>query len=122
MTSSQYMAASRAAVFEELVKIGEAASSSEKAKSKSRWGRDVALGILGAAGGAGLGHAAGMLLTNKIAPGFFRAGNPSQKYINAAKITLPVLGGLGFILADRYRQKLDEKYRGRPVKKKPNEQ
>jgi len=91
---------SRAALFDELVKIGENAVKKEEKDTRSRsLGPALKAMAVGAAGGAvgyGLAHAVG----SKI----------NFRHPTTTKIIVPILVGTATMLAERYRQKMNEQY------------
>ncbi len=102
------MAISHAALLDELVKIAEEAP-------PKREGMGRALRAMGtAAAGGALGYGAAELAARKM--NFF---NPStattpdmaSSRLRMARIILPILSGASVMLADRYRQRLNEEYR-----------
>jgi hypothetical protein len=96
--------------FSELVKIGEDAEKKLKEPAKKSWwkgvGRDVLLG------GVGVGTGYGISRALEYAVPALRQPAPSRA--KAMKYILPILGGAGFILADRYRRLMDESHKQAP--------
>lgn len=100
------------ALLDELVKIGETATPpAEKLTNKQR-----VLRALGTAGAGALGVGGGLLAGHFITkhPIFHptaaehAAGVLTPGRALAVKAILPILGGAAFMLADRYRKKMDE--------------
>ena len=108
------MSISRAALFDELVKIGEASVSptpgARQEEPKKGPGHAVKA-ILAAGAGSALGYGAAELLARKL-PYFQTPGSPEvlAKRVRAAKIILPILSGGAVILADRYRNAMERQY------------
>lgn len=98
---------SRAALFDELVKIGEAQDLKTKAKNDPTLGRPLRAMLVGA-GGLAIGGAAFQALRGHTP--FFN--NITPENLRRAKVILPILGGTSAMLADRYRSLMDEKYKG----------
>jgi hypothetical protein len=102
-------AISRVALFDELVKIGEAAE--DKHKELKNALKHIAAGTAG----IGLGTAAGYGVT-ELAPRFFKAKKPvypkGSLPHKAITLGLPIATGLGATLWSRYRQKMNERMRG----------
>lgn len=97
----------REALLDELVKIAEE-------PKKSGFGQ--ALRAMGtAAVGGSVGYGAAELLARKMK--FFKEPTPGRA--NAARIILPILSGAAVMLADRYRQRLNEEYSKTPGYKSP---
>jgi len=94
------------ALFDELEKIGNEAVKTEEKDTRSRSIlpalRAMAVGAGGGAIGFGLAELAGHYL------GFFN--NPHPGNINKAKMLFTILGGASTMLADRYRQRMNEEY------------
>ena len=103
---------SRDALFDELAKIAE-----ETSKKPSSVGRVIRSALVAATGGAlgyGLSEVAGRNLS------FFRAPPPGlssqdaskllNRRLSTARFILPILSGTAVMLADRYRQKLNDQY------------
>lgn len=114
MTSRTFLPHSgicREALLDELVKIAEAPPEQPKK------GVTHALRTMGiAASGGALGYGAAELLGRKMK--FFQ--QPNEQRARLAKIILPILSGASVMLADRYRQRLNEEYsktRGYEAKK-----
>lgn len=101
------MAISHAALLDELVKIAE------ETPPKKGVGRALrAMGVAG--GGAALGYGAAELAARKMK--FFNPATAStpemaNSRVRLARIILPILSGASVMLADRYRQRLNEEYR-----------
>lgn len=90
----------RAALMDELVKIGE-----ESKKPAGGWksvGKSIAVG----AGGTALGYGAARALEHA----FPSLRVPTKTSVSTARILLPLLGGASLVLADRYRRLMDESY------------
>ncbi len=105
---------SRAALFDELVKIGEASAPpiQQPQESTPKKGPGHAVkAILTAGAGSALGYGAAELLARKL-PYFQAPGSPEvlAKRVRAAKIILPILSGGAVILADRYRHAMERQY------------
>lgn len=106
------MAISHAALLDELVKIAEETSPPKKE------GLGRALRAMGtAAAGGAIGYGGAELLARKSR--FFHPPpalmTEAQKHtfdnrVRAARIILPILSGAAVMLADRYRQRLNEEY------------
>jgi hypothetical protein len=99
-TSSPYTDTLHAALLDELVKIAEHAPPKKEGVGKAFRAMGTA-----AAGGA-VGFGAAELLARKMK--FFSEHTPARA--QAARIILPILSGASVMLADRYRQKLNEEY------------
>jgi hypothetical protein len=84
------------ALFDELVKIAEEKKPSHALRTMA----------VGAAGGA-VGYGAAELLARNLK--FFK--EPTPRKATAAKVILPILSGVSVMLADRYRQKMNEEYK-----------
>lgn len=115
MTSTPFFqrtAIDPAALFDELVKIGAAAKKNGE-PPKRHWAVDVGTGILGASAGMAAGYGLSELLV-KAFPNVYNPAKITPGKAMAAKITLPILGVAGAILANKYRQKLDERYSRAP--------
>ena len=97
------------AMLDELVKISE-----ETAPKKEGLGRALRAIGTAAAGGA-LGFGAAELLARKVKffdPSTVTSPAQAQSRVRAARIILPILSGTAVMLADRYRQHLNQEYRG----------
>lgn len=96
---------SRSALFDELAKIAE-----EKSQPGGVSKALQAMGV-GALGGAA-GYGGAELLARKLR--YFNSPPSSpevlDKRVRAARIILPILSGAAVMLADRYRQKMNEQY------------
>lgn len=95
----------RVALFDELVKIANTESTAPEEKSKGSLGTALRAMGVGAAGGAigyGLAELAGRNMK------FLQ--QPNTDGLRAAKIILPILSGSAVMMADRYRQKMNEEY------------
>lgn len=88
-----------AALLDELVKIAEAEQPKKSIGHSLR-----AMGV--AAAGGAVGYGAAELLARKMR--FFQ--QPNEQRARIAKIILPILSGTSVMLADRYRQRLNEEY------------
>lgn len=100
-TSWLFTRASRAGLFDELVKIGEAEDRRERFARATR-----AIGAGAAGTGAGLLAAYGL---ERAAPRFFHAKPPITKgRLRAVQISLPILTGVGAMLGDSYRKRMDD--------------
>ena len=101
-TSWLYMATARAALFDELVKIGEAAPQDPPRQPTSPpWKR-----ILGTSAAIGLGTMTGDYVAGKTLPHLARWMPPPNtpqgaSARKAVKIILPILGGAAFYMNDR---------------------
>lgn len=108
MTSWLASDAAPAALLDELVKIGEAAE--EKSQRRDRLIRAMkAVGL--SAGGAAVGIGAAEALRGIPSPisRFLNANKPvSRGALLAARIGLPILGGLAITLGARHKKKLDD--------------
>lgn len=94
------MAISREALLDELVKIAENTPPKKEGVGK-------ALRAMGtAAAGGAVGYGAAELLARKMK--FFK--EPTENRARAARIILPILSGAAVMLADRYRQRLNDEY------------
>jgi hypothetical protein len=97
---------SRTALLDELVKIGEESIKKEEKKDTRRRSIGPALRAMAVgAGGGAIGYALAHLMSQHP---FYK--NPHPGNLTAAKIILPILGGTATMLADRYRQKMNEQY------------
>jgi hypothetical protein len=95
------MAISHAALLDELEKIAEG----DQAPQSSGFGKALrAMGVAAVGGAAGYGTAE--LLARKMK--FF--SQPNESRARAARVILPILSGAAVMLADRYRQKMNEEY------------
>lgn len=106
-TSSLCTSISREALLDELTKIGEAAEEPKKGFGHAL--KTMAVGAGGTALGSGLAEVVGRNLS------FFQpppGGDAAvfSKRLRTARIILPILGGTAAMLADRYRQKMNEQY------------
>jgi hypothetical protein len=97
---------SRTAMLDELVKIGAEAIKKEEKDTRSRSLGPALRAMAVGAGGGAIGYALAHLVGRKL--DFFQ--NPHPGRLRAAKIILPILGGAATMLADRYRQKMNEEY------------
>lgn len=88
------------ALLDELVKIAE-----ESPPKKEGFGKALRAMGTAAAGGA-LGYGAAELMGRNMK--FF--SQPNERRTTAARIILPILSGTAVMLADRYRQRLNEEY------------
>ena len=106
---------SRAALFDELVKIGQSADPAVEVKDEKGWKNALKHGLAGAAG-VGTGVAAGVGVT-EAADKFFKAKKPvfprGSLPHKAVTIGLPIGMGLGATLWSRHRQKMHEKLHGK---------
>ena len=103
---------SQKALFEELVKIGEDAEG--YVQQPATWKR-VGKGILAASLGSGLGYGGAKALEAAFPKTF---SPTSDKKVLAARIALSLLGGGSFILADRYRNLMNQLSSKAPGEKK----
>lgn len=95
---------SRAALFDELVKIGADAARKDQ-EPKKGIGTALRAMAVGAAGGA-LGYGAAALAGKHFR--FFHS--PNEQRLARAKIIIPILGGTVAMLADRYRHHMNKQY------------
>ncbi len=94
----------RAALFDELVKIS-AASNYADSEHKRTLGPVLRSALAATAGGAA-GYGVADLLARNLE--FFK--QPTTNRARLAKIILPILSGSAVMMADRYRQKLNDEY------------
>lgn len=98
-------------LFNELTKIAEQTPSPTGERKRSILPALKAMGVGALGGAAGFGVAE--LLGRNLS--FFKGPHgvdPSvfSKRLSAAKVILPIMGGAAVMLADRYRQKMNEQY------------
>lgn len=108
MTTSRVEAdvISRTALLDELVKIGERKKAPVK---QEKGGITRALAAMGA-GAAGMGVGLGLShVAEKTLPFY---NQPHAGRIPASRIILPIVGGMAAMMAERYRQKMNEEYSG----------
>ena len=99
----------QSALLDELVKIGDDAEKRLSNKQRIRQALKT-IGFAGAGAGIGYGIAEGL---EAAIPRLFLAKKPVTKgMLQAAKITLPILGMAGGILGSRYRRHMDEEMFG----------
>jgi len=110
MTSWLSSPAAHAGLLDEIVKIGEAESSTPNRDQIIKALKTI--GLAAAGSGVGWGLAKGL---QKAAPHFLLAKKPvTQKTLGRAPIGLPILWGIGGILGSRYRGAVDEGMFGKP--------
>ena len=95
----------RAAFLDELVKIAESQSRAIEEKPKGSVGQALRAMLVGAAGGA-----AGYGMAELAGRNMKLFQQPNDKRLRAAKIILPILSGSAVMIADRYRQKMNDEY------------
>lgn len=90
---------------DELIKIAASPSKSTKEEPKRSIGPAIRAAIVGAAGGAA-GYGAVELAARRLK----MLSQPNADGLRAAKIILPILSGSAVMIADRYRQKMNDEY------------
>lgn len=120
MNATSWLSTGRGALLDELVKIGEAEQASTEVhqpeQPKPNWKKEVAKAVLIGGGSVAAGMAAGHGLT-RLAPGFFmNKGNPQTANLrgSAVKVILPILAASAVMMGERFRHKMDEKYKSAP--------
>lgn len=111
----QFADATKRALFDELVKIAEQAPAEPKKQGLGKALRAMGVG----AAGLGIGYGLSELAVRKLP--FFQTASASlapeaaqallAQRATARKIILPILSGVAVMLADRYRQHMNEQYR-----------
>jgi hypothetical protein len=106
------------AFFDELTKLAEQAPAPEKKPGLGKALRAMGVGAAGLGLGYGLSEVAGRSLPFFQMPPSSLAPEAAQKLMaqrsTARKIILPILSGVAVMLADRYRQSMNDQYRQVP--------